>query len=337
MTPLRALLAITALALLAWGVQLVSCSGASETSPATTKVGDHPPSKETDPRVSSRDSGSARPATRTLMELAHSAYSAWVYPSERETLVVTPTAIYREDGHGKLEQRAADLGYVSCLHEDSIVFHRAGALRSISVSGGQERVILPLPDAPQYLMSAGPRLAWLTRRGPDDFAILTHAAGEVVTAYESTRELTSPVFHDGSVFFLERSGQDWKLGRTSVDGGGVAFGEAHQGRVPPMLARGPEGIYFYDGLQGGIRRVDFDLAHEEQIIEDVICSPLAVTTRILCAQVGSVVSLPLGSERLLPLADERQGPIAAISATDSSATWIVDLGRDRLAVRRASW
>ena len=102
-----------------------------------------------------------------------------------------------------------------------------------------------------------------------------------------------------------------------------------------MLALGPDGVYFYDGPERGIRRLSFDLGREDAVSTNVICSPIAVSDRAICAQVGGLFDLPPGGNGPRFLASERQGPVTALAASGEQLFWVAESGNDRLVVRSA--
>src|SRR5690606_468695 len=104
-------------------------------------------------------------------------------------------------------------------------------------------------------------------------------------------------------------------------------------RSPSMLAPGIDGVYFYDGLERGVRKASLDLRFEEPVQEEAICSPLAVSNRVVCAQVGGIIDIPRAGADPRIVAGEPGGPIAALTVNDTSAIWIADSGVNRLTVR----
>lgn len=272
---------------------------------------------------------------QTLLDDPSSAYAATVLPRGDEVLVTTPTHLFRLAQDKPMEKIPARLGEVQILHEDSIAFLRDGKIRTLSLEGRGERVIVTVEHYVQYLLSSGPRLAWLSHQRQGRYFIQTESAGSVKTLYTSRKQVMWPVVHDEIVYFLEQSEGVWKIGRAALDGRPVTFGTERRGRVPAMLAVGPDGLYFYDGPKRGVRKLAFDLSTEEPIAEDTICSPLAVSSRVVCAQVGGVTDIARKGADPRTIAQETDGPIADIAATDARVYWIVDRGRDQMAVRSA--
>jgi hypothetical protein len=138
------------------------------------------------------------------------------------------------------------------------------------------------------------------------------------------------------VYWVLRSRDgSWKIGRVGR-GGEHQLTRAHQGRPPASLARGPDGIYFYDGPKRGVRKLSFDLEREDAVATNVVCSPLVVSNRVVCAQVGGLFEVPASGGTPRFLAAERAGPITATAATDDRAFWVAENGNERLVVRSAA-
>jgi hypothetical protein len=100
-----------------------------------------------------------------------------------------------------------------------------------------------------------------------------------------------------------------------------------------MLALGEDGVYFYDGPKRGVVELSFDLAREDTVLANAVCSPIAVSSRVVCAQVGGLfdIARPGASPRFL--ASEPAGPIVATAATNDAAFWVAENGDGHLVVR----
>lgn len=320
------------------GVSLLGCDEKSPPTRETHKSAAAPNKvlKRTNEAVKHLEKPSAASSEpQTLLSDRSSAYAAKLLPRENELLVATPTHLFRLPDGETIEKIPAQLGDVQALHEDSIVFFRAGAIRALSLRDGKERPLVEVEHYVQYLLSSGQRLAWLSHERDGLYLIQTESAGSVKTLYTSKNQVIWPVLHDEIVYFLEQSGNSWRIGRAPLNGSEVMYGREHQGRVPSMLAAGPDGLYYYDDPKRGVRRLDFDLGSEEPIAEGTICSPLAVSSRVICAQVGGVIDIARQNAKPRTVATETSGPIADIAATDDEVYWIVDRGRERMAVHSA--
>ena len=69
------------------------------------------------------------------------------------------------------------------------------------------------------------------------------------------------------------------------------------------------------------------------VVAGVVCSPLAVSDRVLCAQVGGLFEVPLSGAAPLFLASERAGPITALAVARSRIFWLAEKGADRLVLQ----
>lgn len=270
---------------------------------------------------------------KTLFHDATSAYSARVFSGSKETLVITPTNFFRIGPDEKIAKYQANIGHLSTRLEDSIVFWRDASLHSLSLDSLKERELIRLARQPQALLTDGPRLAWLMEDESGVYSLQTLSAGSAHFLYASKNHLSVPALHDETVYFVERTDKGWKLGRVPLDGSEVSFGSEHSTRTPSMLAAGHDGVYFYDGIKGGVRKATFDLRFEEPVQEEAICSPLAVSNRVVCAQVGGLIDIPQAGADPRIVAGEPGGPIADLSVNDTSAVWIADSGENRMTVR----
>jgi hypothetical protein len=164
-------------------------------------------------------------------------------------------------------------------------------------------------------------------------SLQTLSAGGVRVVYDSADSVCAAAMRRASVYWVLRSPDgSWKIGRVGLNGE-HQMTHAHHGRPPAMLALGPDGIYFYDGPQRGVRKLTFDLEREDAVSTNVICSPLAISSRVVCAHVGGLFEVPALGAAPRFLAAERAGPITAMAATDDRAFWVAESGDERLIVR----
>jgi hypothetical protein len=215
------------------------------------------------------------------------------------------------------------------------VFWRSGTLRSISLSGGDERALAALPAPPQYLLATEGRLAWIQTTEPSGTSLQTLAGGEVHVVYTSDERVTAAVMRGSVVYWVSvRRDGSWLVRRVGLDGQHTST-RAHRGRPPAMLALGQDGVYFYDGPERGVRRLTFDLAKETSVLANVICSPLVVSSRVFCAHVGGLFDIPPSSSVPRLMTSERAGPVTAMAATNEHLFWVAEADSDQLVVRSA--
>lgn len=306
---------------------------------AGTRLG-RAPSERSVPseREASRlDSGRTRrsvPEVRTLDEQAGSAYHARLFPDESGVVLVTPSGFTTYASDGLVRRQTIELGPAVVVRGGALVFWRSGKLHEVSLSGGPERALAAVPRPPRYLLSSEQRLAWVHTDRQAGSSLQTLAAGAVRTLYESADDISAPVVHAADLYWVAAArDRSWKVGRIDREGGHPHWSAPQQGRPPAMLGVGHDGIYFYAGPQRGVRRLTFNLQREAPVRSGVVCSPLAVSDRVLCAQVGGLFEIPLSGAIPTFLAAERAGPITALATTRSGSFWVADDGAERLVVR----
>jgi hypothetical protein len=164
-------------------------------------------------------------------------------------------------------------------------------------------------------------------------SLQTLSAGGVRVVYDSDESISAAVMSRAVVYWVIRSRDgSWKIGRVGLDGEHQVT-PAHHGRPPAMLALSPDGVYFYDGPARGVRKLTFDLQREDAVSTNVVCSPLVVSSSVVCAHVGGLFELPALGAAPRFLAAESAGPITATAATDGRAFWVAENGNERLVVR----
>lgn len=337
----RALVVLGALslaALLAWASSSrwwTSAPGPADvarpvpSSPATTS-----PADSARPRAASGQTKRALHEARTLHRQGASAYHARLFAQGERVVLVTADGFTTFDADGSAQEHPRALGPVAAVHGDALVFWRSGSLREVSLSGQDERRLLDMPEPPRYLLASGDRIAWIHSGGATGTSLGTLAGGQVRVVYQAAFGVSAPVLHAGSVYWVAlRDDASWNVGRVDLDGGHEAWSEAHQGRPPAMLAVGHDGVYFYAGLQRGVRRLTFGLDREASVASGVVCSPLTVSRQVVCAQVGGLFAVSSSNPAPRFVAPERSGPITALAVTNESVVWVAENGDDRLVVR----
>jgi len=270
----------------------------------------------------------------TLLEQGTSAYHARLFADQEGAVLVTQTGVTLLRSGEAAQEHAIPLGPVAVRQGSSVVFWRAGWLRQVSLSGQDERRLVALARAPQYLLASEHHLAWIDVDRDKGTSLQTVSEGEPRVVYEAEQRVGAAVLRARVVYWiLQGRDASWRIGSIGLDGQQRALTAAHAGRPPAMLALGPDGVYFYDGPERGVRRLTFELDREDAVAANVICSPLVVADRAICAQVGGLFDLPLGGRGPRFLASERDGPITALAATDERLFWVAESGTDQLVVR----
>jgi len=133
--------------------------------------------------------------------------------------------------------------------------------------------------------------------------------------------------------FVERpAGSDWRIGRVPAAGGAPAFTPLRKGRAPAMLSVHGD-VFYYEGNGHEVRRLSPDLQRERSLASGFVCSPIAVSTHVYCAQVEGLFELRDGERprRLVPGSAQRM--VTELAATPKRLLWVVDAGPDQLEVR----
>jgi hypothetical protein len=281
-----------------------------------------------------RERAAAPAAASTLLQQASSAYHARLFVDEDALVLVTQSgfALLR-DGQAP-EQHAIDLGPIAIRQGASILFWRAGALLQISLDGADERRLASLARPPQYLLASARGLAWIDTRPGAGGSLEALSAGAVRAVHQTPDRVCAAVLREASVYaVLQSPDGSWRIQRVDLDGRQQQQTEPHQGRPPALLALGPDGVYFYDGPERGVRRASFELDREESVLKNVICSPLDVSDRVVCAQVGGLFDIPAPGNAPRFLTSERAGPITTLAATEERVYWVAENGTDQLVLR----
>jgi hypothetical protein len=318
------LAAVCSAALLSWGAAVLWLS--------PTPRGSQPASERQAP--SARRAESLPALVTTLYEQATSAYHARLFVDDEGVVLITQSGFTTIRPGAAAEEHALSLGPVAVRQGGAVVFWRSGKLRSVSLSGADERELAVVPLAPQYLLASESNLAWIHTDRQHGTSLQTLSGGQVRLVHAVQDSVSACVLHGGSVYWVsEARGGAWSIGRVDLDGGRARSTPAQRGRPPAMLAAGRDGVYFYGGPQRGVRRLSFDLEQETAVLTQVVCSPLVVSSRVVCAQVGGLFEIAPAVRAPRPLAAERAGPITATAATDARAYWVAESGGERLIVR----
>lgn len=270
----------------------------------------------------------------TLLEWPESAYHAKLTLDGGSVLVVTPTAAIRVTNGKPAEKMALPFGHTATILDSSIAYWHDGALRAVAKAGEEPRTLAALEQQPVALFGSKDRLAWLTRAGDGTHSLHMLQGRSPRELYRTSLAVVAATMHDDGVFFVERLGDAaWRVGGLFAGGRTPVFSKKYSGRAPSMLAANQEGIYFYDGPTRSVRRLSLDLTQEAVIAPGVICSPLAVAERVVCAHVEGVFEIPRAGAAPRIVSVERGGPIAAIAASETHAAWLVDSDAGQLKLR----
>jgi hypothetical protein len=276
------------------------------------------------------------PQVTTLYAQRASAYHAGLFADENAVVLISPGGFTTMVPGGAVEERAVDLGPIAVRQGGSVVFWRSGQLREIALSGEGERELAAVPRPPRYLLAAEGRLAWVQTDRTSGSSLRTLSGGNVRVVHDAEGRVCAAVMRGASVYWVvEGRDGSWAVERLGLDGQLRVSTAAHHGRPPSMLALGEDGVYLYAGPQRGVVELSFDLAREDTLLPNVICSPIAVSSRVVCAQVGGLFEIARAGAPPRFLASEPAGPIAATAATHDRAFWVAENGEGHLVVRAA--
>jgi hypothetical protein len=300
--------------------------------PGSTPLGPDSPSRE-EPPPATKKAAPPLPEVSTLYEQETSAYHARLFADDAAVVLVTEAGFTTFVTGQPPARRAVSLGAVVARQGGALVFWRSGTLRTVSLSDGHESELTPLPAPPQYLLASEGQIAWIQAREETGTSLQVLSGGSVRVVYASEQSVSAAVLRASVVYWVSvHHDRSWSIGRVGLDGQHTSTAAQH-GRPPAMLALGPDGVYFYAGPDRGVRRLTFDLERETSALARVICSPLAVSSRVVCAHVGGLFDIPPSSSAPRFLALERAGPVTAVAATNDRAFWVADAGAERLVVR----
>lgn len=276
-------------------------------------------------------SASAAPAgrsePRSLGRLELSAYTSTLAADDESIYVLASSAAYRFTPGEPVARWAIELGDTPALAAGGFVYWLEGELRQVPKRGGPAETLAKVPQAPRRLCASGASIVW---EEPDQAASLlrTLDGSAPRTMYRSAGQIEALAVMDDQAYFVERSQQQWRLGTVALSGGAARFSEHRGARAPALLAAAHD-VFFYDGPSSSVRRFSSDLAREEVLARDVICSPLAVLDRVYCAQLSLLFDFSRDGGTARSLAPKRAGPITALVATRSRVAWLLDVGENR--------
>jgi hypothetical protein len=267
-----------------------------------------------------------------LLSLPTSAYQASLAVDADGAYLLTQHAGYRLVRGRAPEALKVELGFGATATRHGLLFWSAGAVREASKRSGESHPLATLAARPQLFVSSGDDLAWLARSDDNGFSLGSLAGKRPSAVYTSPGSIDAATMLNDWIFFVERPRDaEWRIGGVRTQGGAPVFTTPRRGRSPSMLVAHHE-LYYYDGAGREVRRLSPDLRHEETLVSDFVCSPLAVAERVYCANLEGIFELaPQGRPR--PLTERGAGgPVTDLAANARHLFWIGDAGADRLVV-----
>lgn len=298
------------------------------------------PSKGTAPAASATASTSApaarRPATlaepKRLAELSISAYSTTLALDDDATYLLSPHGAYRLVPGEPMRGIELELGNGATMTRSAFVFWSDGGIWLAPKTGGTTRRVAKLPHRPQYFVASGEAFAWVSSSDDGVHTIQTLAGAEPKTLVSAKGELSALNMVRDAVYFVERPTRtSWRTGVVRTTGGAPDYTPERAGRRPALLT-GEDAIYYYDVDRFRIRKVSLDLRRDDDLVSDVVCSPLHVARGIYCGSVEGLFQITRPSHAPEVLSHGRPGSITNVVSDAHKVVWTVDLAPDRLAV-----
>ena len=276
----------------------------------------------------------SRAPNRAPFSLPESAYHATIAAGDDGAFLLTRAGAYR------LEPQVTPTRDADAISDSArprpgrpSSIGRTAPCSAAPKGDGEARRLIALAEPPQLFAAAGETIAWLQRTQDGRFSLRALAGKKAITVYMSPGSIDAIAMQEDWLFFVERpAGSDWRIGRVRAGGGEATFTALRPGRAPAMLvARGD--IYFYDGNSLQVRRLSPDLQREQALVSGFVCSPIAVSAHVYCAQVEGIFELRAGEppRRLVPGSTARM--VTELAATPKRLLWVVDAGAEKLEVK----
>lgn len=270
-----------------------------------------------------------------LIEAAGSPYAATLAADTEGIYLLTQSTAYWLMPGRAPRQWNLPLGISPALMDDLILFWSDGSLWQAHKRGGEPAVLAKISHQPQRIVAHGGRLAWLDHAKETEgrYTIHTIEGARPRLVHEPAGYVATLTLDEGRIYFAERAkDQSWRLGAATLSGETPRYTEPKKGRTPAMLVVA-QGVFYYDGPSSTVRHVSPDLEHENVVAREVICSPIAVAEHVYCAQPAGILEIGRDGvvRRMLP--SNQPGAITAMAATATRLTWLMDVGRERLAVK----
>lgn len=289
---------------------------------------------DTAPTAASGPDAASMNLPRTLAELDESAYGISLAVDDQSVYVATRSAIYRYAPGAHSEKRPLDIGYGSAFTEDAIVYWSKGDIHTVAKTGKTPRPLGKVTRRPMQIIATGKQVAWIDKDADGKFTIQALRKSKPKIIYTSKGNLTSSVALKRWIFSVERITYGvWRFVRVPLRGGSaVRHSDWYSGRVPSMLSASDH-VYYYDLPSRSVRRVALDLKSETKIADKIVCSPIAVSDRILCARVEGVFELSKENGAFRMLTRKPVGLITAIAGSSQIVAWVNDTGTAKATIR----
>ena len=298
---------------------------------SSASVAGGPAATETQPKPGAAQTPELAAPTR-LTTLPISAYATALALDDDAVYLLTSHAAYRLIDGQPAQGIRLELGVGAALTESAFVFWSEGCVWRAPKQGGVTRRLAKLSHQPQYFVASGEAFAWVDQSEAGLYTIQTLVGNEPKVLVSSAGEVRALNMIGDAVYFVQRpSDASWRLGVVRIADGKPEYATERKGRAPALLA-GVDDLYYYDLDQSKVLKRSLDLRSEQVQLDNFVCSPIYVSSRIFCACVEGLFEVSKDTRIPTVLVHDRPGTITNIRANSKVVAWTVDLGRDQLAV-----
>lgn len=272
------------------------------------------------------------PSPTRLASFPGSAYQTSIAMDDEAVYLMTSNAAYRLVDGEPAQGIRLELGLGPVLTRTAFVFWSSGVIWSAPKEGGAGQALAKFAHQPQYFVSSGEAFAWVDQSEEGLYTIQTLERRNPRVLLSSPGEVRALDMIGDAVYFVQRPSDDsWRIGSVHLDGRPPEYGPTKKGRAPSQLS-GSDSLYYYDLDSKRVLKLSPDLRHEEVQLKDLVCSPIAVSTRIYCGCVEGLFDVDKQTLKPRVLVYNRPGSITGIASNSKAVAWTVDIGADQLAV-----
>jgi hypothetical protein len=283
----------------------------------------------------------ARLDPETVLELDESAYHTDLVFDGPDIVVTTASHSYRVRLDQPLIAHPIPKGARAVWGATSLVYWKDGTFFRASAKDPGVRLCSD-PRAPAELAHQGDMPVWVSRDAEGGFSIRTCRKSASQELYQSANAITTLAAQKEKVFFVETQKDGayrFKSLSTAQSANQSSSSPFRPGRTPSVLVPFQDELFYYAGLEGGVRAITSDLKLERTVHLGWICSPLAVAFgRIFCASVDGIGQMPLRPDGQNPPvwhSLKLRGPVTALAANETHVAWVSDSGKNHLTLETA--